>query len=347
VAGEEEDVSLPRWRDPAWRAEVDGWVAEQLSALGMRQTGGAKQDRSYPWSTVIEVPTKDGSVWFKANARGMHQEAALYDVLVRRAPEHVLHPLALDVDRGWLLLPDGGQTLRAVEGARTDLGVWEQLLVEYSHLQRELEPYVDELFAAGLVDATPSALPAMRDALLADERVILLDTDKGLSSAERDELVAYAPTYAAQCRDLAAYGIPVTLQHDDLHDHNVFAPARPGGPLRVFDWGDAVDGQPFGSLLISLKFVSMLANLDPGADELLRLRDAYLEAWTDDYDTNDLVEAATLAVRVDAVSRADCFRRAVLEWDEAGRGYRTMFDEGVPSWLREQRDPTSLDPSRA
>ncbi len=344
MAEDDEDVALPRWRDAAWRAEVDGWVADQLSRTGLRQTGAGKQDRSYPWSTVIEVPTSDGPVWFKANARGMHQEAALYQVLVRHAPEHVLHPLALDSDRGWLLLPDGGQTLRAVEGARTDLAVWERMLVEYAELQRTLEPHVDELFAAGLVDATPAALPAMRDALLADAGLLLLGTDKGLSTAERDDLVAYAPTYAAQCRDLAAYGVPVTLQHDDLHDHNVFAPATPGGALRVFDWGDAVVGQPFGTLLISLRFLATLARLAPGAAELLRLRDAYLEAWTDDFDRADLVDAARLAVRVDAVSRADCFRRAVLEWD---RGYRTLFDEGVPSWLREQRDPTPLDPDPA
>ena len=344
-AGErDDDVALPRWRDPAWRADVDAWMGQQLARLGLRRTGAGTRDRSYPWSTVIEVLTSDGSVWFKANALGMHQEAALYEVLSRRAPEHVLQPLALDVERGWLLLPDGGPTLRASEGARTDLAVWERMLVEYADLQRSMEPHVGELLAAGLVDATPAALPAMRDALLADPRLLLLDTDKGLSSAERDELVAYAPVYAAQCRDLAAFGIPVTLQHDDLHDHNVFAPASPGGSLRVFDWGDAVVGQPFGTLLISLRFVAMLANLDPGADELLRLRDAYLEAWIGDYDRADLVDAARLAVRVDAVARADCFRRAVLEWD---RGYRTIFDEGVPSWLREQRGPTPLDPEPA
>lgn len=334
------DVALPRWRDPAWRAEVDAWVGDQLSRLGVRQVGAGKQDRCYPWSTVIEVPTSDGPVWFKANARGMHQEAALYEVLVRRAPDHVLRPLALDVERGWLLLPDGGPTLRASDGVRADVAAWERLLVEYADLQRAMEPHVDELFGAGLVDATPAALPAMRDALLADPSMLLLDTGKGLTSAERDELVAHAPAYAAQCRDLAAYGIPVTLQHDDLHEHNVFAPAAPVGPLRVFDWGDAVVGQPFGTLLVSLKFVAMLADLAPGAGELLRLRDAYLEAWTGDYDRADLVEAARLALRVDAVSRADCFRRAVLEWD---RGYRTIFDEGVPSWLREQRGSTPLD----
>jgi hypothetical protein len=344
-AGErDDDVALPRWRDPTWLAEVDGWVGEQLSRLGVRQDGAAAPGRAYPWSTVIEVPTSDGPVWFKANARGMHQEAALYEVLVRRAPGHVLRPLAVDAARGWLLLPDGGRTLRDVEGARTDLDAWQRMLVEYADLQRSMEPHVEEMYAAGLVDATPAALPAMRDALLADPSLLLLDTGVGLTSAERDALVAHAPAYAAQCRDLAAYGVPATLQHDDLHDHNVFAPATPGGPLRVFDWGDAVVGQPFGTLLVSLRFVASLLELAPAADELLRLRDAYLEVWTADFDRADLVEAARLAVRVGAVSRADCFRRAVLEWD---RGYRTIFDEGVPSWLREQRGPTPLDPDPA
>ncbi len=340
---EGEDISLPRWRSPAWRAEVDAWVADELSRLGLRQSAAARQDRCSPWSTVIQLPTSAGPVWFKANARGMHHEATLYDVLVRRAPEHVLHPLALDLARGWLLLPDGGPTLRAVEGARTDLAVWEQLLVEYAALQRTLEPHIDELSAAGLTDASPAALPGLRAALLADDRLLLLDTDDGLSSAERDELVAYAPTYAAQCRDLAAFGIPSTLQHDDLHDNNAFAAAETGGGLRVFDWGDAVVGHPFGTLLVSLKVVATLANLDPAAPELLRLRDAYLEPWTDDYDDADLVEAARLAVRLDAVSRADCYRRAVLEWE----GDRPPFAEGVAAWLREQRGPTALDPDRA
>ena len=162
----------------------------------------------------------------------------------------------------------------------------------------------------------------------------------GLRPDELGQLLAYAPEYAELCARLSDLGIASTLQHDDLHDHNVFVPAEPGGPLRVFDWGDAVVGHPFGTLLISLRVVADLAGLAPGAAELLRLRDAYLDAWTGDHSRDDLVEAARLAVRVDGVCRADCYRRATQEWD----GHRPPFGEGVPSWLKEQRGPMPLEP---
>ena len=59
-------------------------------------------------------------------------------------------------------------------------------------------------------------------------------------------------------------------------------PTAPGGPMRVFDWGDAVVGHPFGTLLVTLRVVAHWTGLPNGAPELLRLRDAYLEPWTDD-----------------------------------------------------------------
>ena len=149
--------SLPRWLDLAWRTQVDGWIADRLADAGLRRTDEAEQQRAYPWSTVIRIGTDAGPVWFKANSRGMHHEAALYAVLLRRCPGHVLDPVALDVAQGWLLLPDGGRTLRDVEGARADLAVWERMLVEYAQMQRALEPYVDELLVAGVPAAGPSS----------------------------------------------------------------------------------------------------------------------------------------------------------------------------------------------
>lgn len=115
------DNALPRWLDLGWRDEVDAWVASATRAAGATGTGAGEQTRAMPWSTLIRYPTDAGPLWFKANARGMAHEAGLYAVLVRRCPGHVLEPLALDVQRGWLLLPDGGPTLRDVEGAATDL----------------------------------------------------------------------------------------------------------------------------------------------------------------------------------------------------------------------------------
>jgi hypothetical protein len=292
---------------------------------------------------VWRIPTDHGPVWFKANAAGMAHEAALYAVLVRRAPTHVLPPLALDPSRGWLLLPDGGATLRDVEGSRTDLAAWERMLQEYAEMQRHLEPHVDELLAAGVPDRGPERLAEVRAALLGDPDLLMLGDPHGLTPEQRDELLAHQPAYAAQCAELAAFGVAPSLQHDDLHDHNVFVSPEPGGPLRVFDWGDAVVGHPFGVLLVSLRVVADLVGAANGSPELLRLRDAYLEPWTADRDLADLREAARLAVRVGGVSRADCYRRATLEWP----GHPRPFGDGLPAWLLEQRGPMPLEPEPA
>lgn len=348
AAADDVDVALPRWSDPAFRSAASAWVGDQLDAAAIAATGELTYEHLRPWAAVAWVPTDGGRFWFKANAIGMRHEAALYDVLVRRSPGHVLEPLALDIEGGWLLLPDGGRTVRDVEGARTDLLAWERMLAQHAQMQRSLEPYDAELLAAGLTDARPEVMPSMRDGLLADDELLLLGQPGGLSREQRDELVEHASTYASQCRDLAAFGIAPTLQHDDLHDRNVFAPAQPGGPLRVFDWGDAVFGHPFGTLLVSLRVVAHLSGLAYGSAELLRLRDSYLEPWAGDYDRVDLVEAARLAVRVGGISRADCYRRALIELRESGSELRAsgrrQFADDVPAWLLEQLNPTPLEP---
>jgi phosphotransferase family enzyme len=337
----EVELGIERWREPAWLAEVHDWVAAALDRAGIERTGQSEQPRSYPWSTILTFPTDRGTLWFKANAAGMHHEAALYEVLVRRSPGHVLEPVASDLERGWLLLPDGGSTMRAVEGAATDLSAWERMLVEHADMQRELVPYADEVLAAGVPDARPHRLAAIRDTLLADRAMCRVGAEDGLSEEEYARLRACAPAYAETCAQLAALGVPPSLQHDDLHANNVFVPQDRSAPLRVFDWGDAVVGHPFGVLLVSLRVVANLTKLDHGAPELLRLRDAYLEPWSAEFDRTTLVEAARLASRVGGVTRADCYRRALLEATPAGWA---EFGDGVPSWLSELDQPTPIEP---
>ena len=335
-------ASLPRWLDTAWQAEALGWATAQLLGAGIRPTAAPVQEKARPWSTVFRIPTGAGLFWFKANAVGVGHEAALLAVLARRVPGQVLAPVAVDPTRHWLLMPDGGLTLRDVEGARTDLAAWERMLAEYAVLQRSLEPYVDELLAAGTPDGRPDRLPHTRAALLADRELVLLGRPGGLTDEQHRDLLAAAPAYARTCAELAALGVPSTLQHDDLHDHNVFAAAEPGGPLRVFDWGDSVVGHPFGTLLVSLRVVVVLTGLAAGAPGLLRLRDAYLEPWTDAFDRPTLHEACRLALRVGGVLRADCYRRALLEATPAGRA---EFGDGVAGWLLETQQPSLLEPA--
>jgi hypothetical protein len=93
---------------------------------------------------------------------------------------------------------------------------------------------------------------------------------------------------------------------------------------------------------VTLRVVALRASLAPGAPELLRLRDAYLEPWTAEHDARDLREAARLAVRTGVVSRAACYRRALLEATPAGV---EEFGDGVPGWLQELFEPLPCEPT--
>ncbi|MGH8893432.1 MAG: phosphotransferase [Actinomycetes bacterium] len=335
------DDALPRWRDPQWQRIAMDWTGRGLAELGCDVTGEPEQVKARPWSTVFRVPTTRGPFWFKANARGLAHEAALVEALSRWVPDRVLAPLRVDADQGWLLLPDGGRTLREAQGGTTDLAHWERILVEYAQLQRSVAPFAAEMLALGVPDNRPDALPAVLEDLLTDADALLLDQPSGMTGAQLAEQRAAAPSYARMCAELAAIGIPPSVQHDDLHDANVFVPADESEPYRVFDWGDATVAHPFASLLVSLRVLCDLANLAPGSPPVLHLRDAYLEVWSAEHDIKDLRQACRLAVRVGAVGRAANWRRALLEATPAGRA---QWGDGVPGWLLELNEPTPVEP---
>ncbi|MGZ4613950.1 MAG: aminoglycoside phosphotransferase family protein [Actinomycetes bacterium] len=338
----EADFASHRWRDPAWRGEALAWADAHLAALGRPRTGDVEQVRSYAWSTVLRLATSDGAVWFKANAVGTAHEGPLLAALARWAPGHVLRPLAVDLRRGWLLLPDGGTTLRAAQGGHTDAAHWAEILADHAELQRTVAPHADAMVALGVPDVRPARLPAIRADLLDDTVALRIGRPGGLTPDQRDRLCRDATRYAAVCEELAATGVPASLQHDDLHDNNVFVPGPAGGHYRVFDWGDASVAHPFGLLLVALRVVADRHHLPYGDPQLLRLRDAYLEPWTGDFDRPTLVEAARLASRVGGVSRALCYRSALLEGDTADHDDQ---GDGVPQWLLEVYEPTPLDPA--
>lgn len=129
--------------------------------------------------------------------------------------------------------------------------------------------------------------------------------------------------------------MPATVQHDDLHDGNVFV-ADDG--YRFFDWGDASIAHPFGTLLVTLRSVAYAFELSPGDPALVRLRDTYLEAWTDRYDRATLREAADLAMTVATVSWSLSWRRALATTDPA----RAEYAAAVPGWLAEVFAPNSV-----
>lgn len=125
------------------------------------------------------------------------------------------------------------------------------------------------------------------------------------------------------CQDLEAVGIPETVQHDDLHMHNVYLRAR---RLRVIDWGDSSISHPFASLVVTFRFLQEWNGLPANDAWFDRLRDAYLEPWG-----TDLTSEFDLAFRVGSVAHATAWAR---QRDHLGAEARRAFDVGFATVLR-------------
>jgi hypothetical protein len=218
---------------------------------------------------VLRVPTAEGDLYFKAVSAVHRYEAALTGLLADLQPSRVAEVVAVDAERGWMLMRDGGTRLRELVETRADLHHWERLLPGYAQLQIEMTPKVKCLIDLGVPDERLTVLPD-------HFRELLATRPKGLTADEHQRLIGAAPGFDDMCRELAAHGIPATIQHDDLHDGQVFVGE---GGYRVFDWGDSCVSHPFHSLTVILRMIAWQRDLKPGGRELQRIRDAYLEPF--------------------------------------------------------------------
>jgi Ser/Thr protein kinase RdoA (MazF antagonist) len=117
-------------------------------------------------------------------------------------------------------------------------------------------------------------------------------------------LLPVVETWAAELVDS---GVALAIQHDDLHGGNVLV--GPAGD-RIFDWGDASVAHPFGTMTTTMNSIEHVTGLDQHGPEMRRLRDAYLEAWSDVAPLSALVAAEERARLLGAVSRAASWERA-------------------------------------
>jgi hypothetical protein len=316
------------WTDRGWLERAHAWIRDQLGRLSRDLTGPIEQPHVRPWSTVLRAPTERGDVWFKANMPALAHEAAVLQVLARRRPDLLPTLLAADPVRGWMLQVDGGRRLREVLDERPDLARWEEVLPLYAQLQIDTALDLKDLLAAGTPDRRLAILPVLYAALLDDEEALRPDLPEALTEDEVRRLRQLTPHVEAMCDNLAAYGLPETIQHDDFHDGQVFV--REGGYL-FFDWGDACVAHPFFTLSVTLRVLAHKLGLEIGAPELDRFRDAYLEPWMAYRPRAELVAAFPTAYRLGGVCRA-------LTWNLVVGHLPPPFDEEyadvVPDRLR-------------
>ena len=280
---------MSRWTDPEWLASAHAWIERSLDDVGLERTGEIEQPHVRIWSTVMRVPTPEGSVWFKANMEELQQEAAIADLVSRRRPDVVLPPLAIDRATGWMLLPDAGETLRTVIERERSLDRWIDVLGRYAELQIEMMDSHDALLAAGAPDMKLERLRAGFDRLLVD----IDDLDSRLADS--------GPTIDELAERLAGFGIPDTVQHDDLHDAQVFVK---DGTNLVMDWGDSCVSHPFFTLSVTLEgVISWGLDDEEDSEDIGPYRDAYLAPFRARFPGN-LDEAVDVALRLGWVCRA-------------------------------------------
>ena len=243
-----------------------------------------------PWSTVLRVPLRQGSAWFKACSRVQAFEPTLTARLCARWPDRVPDVIGYDADRAWLLLADAGAPLRETGNPPE---AWLAALPGYAELQRGEAVHAEEHLAAGV--------PDMRLALLPARYQDLVDHDLPLDGREIQTLRDFAHRFADLCAELDARGLPASVQHDDLHSANLYVE---GDRLRVLDWGDASISHPFMSLVVTFRFLEETNGLAPTDPWVSRLRDAYLEPWG-----SGLTETFGQAIRVGMVAHAIAWQR--------------------------------------
>jgi hypothetical protein len=320
-AGPDYGTGTEVWSSTAWREVAVTWLDERLVVAGMERTGEVEQPHLRPWASVLKAPTTRGPVWLKAAGSGTVFEVGLYELLQRVAPDRVLTPIATDVGRGWILLPDGGPSL----GDRlpnVDFGkAMLRVLPQYGQLQRDLAPHVESLLTLGVTDMRAEIMPSRFDeALETVSAYVERRGDEGERTTYR-RVGSLRETFASWCDRLAALPASPSLDHNDLHPWNILITGADGTDgARFYDWGDSVVAHPFASMLLPLGFVQHRLGVGLYDLNFLRIRDAYLDVFGDLAPHAELVEALELACHVGKAARALTWARAVraLGDDEGG-----------------------------
>jgi Phosphotransferase enzyme family len=289
------------------RAAAENWIRAHVEPVGTIETAHER-----PWATVLRVPLADGVAWFKACAPVQAFEPRLSRELFARWPDRVAEVLGQDEGRAWLLLADAGTPVGAFGNPPE---AWLTVLPLYAELQRGEAERANDHLAHGVPDLRVETLPARFEELL--QLALPLDRD------EIEGLKRFAPRFAELCVELAAGGVPKTIQHDDLHMANLYAA---GDRLRVLDWGDSSISHPYASLVVTFRFLEQTNKLPPVDPWFARLRDAYLEPWG-----SGLADVFPLAIRVGAFAHTFAWAR---QRDHLPKEALPDFDRGFSNVLR-------------
>jgi hypothetical protein len=218
------------WYRSGWAAAASGWIADQLAAHGMA-AATITQQRSWGRSAIWRASGPAGQFYFKAVPAMFAHEPAL----TANVPGLFAPALAVDEDRGWLLMPSAGtEQLSSI----VDIDSWIAAIKRYAVIQRTLAPHARRLLALGLPDQRVPVLQAHLDDLLSASSL----RESGLNQAEIDDLSAHTSMLATLLAELAALPIPATIEHGDFWPGQIIIDS---GAATIIDWSDSSLAHPF------------------------------------------------------------------------------------------------------
>jgi hypothetical protein len=331
------DDHLNAHDEQVWIEQAHDWIRAVLEEQGLHVAGRIVRPRLLPWSTVLEVPTNDGTVYFKSSHRLFSYEPALTQALYEWRPDCMVKVLAVNLEKHWMLMADEGAMLRSLIKSAEDLKYWHRLLPLFAEVQIELSGRQQELLRLGVFDRRLNLLPAKFEGLINDRDMLHLDEQDGLTWEEYLRLQDLIPYFKEMCDKLASYTIPDTLHHEDFHDGNVFITP---GRYAFSDWGESSLSHPFFSLVVNLRSTADRLSLpeevtespERFTPEISLLRDTYLEPWGKFAPLQTLREIFSLAWRAGMINRALTWYKLMLNSDEPAR---QKYGHAVSAWLRE------------
>ena len=319
------------WQDSDWRKQATEWIQTETERQDIQVTGEIEQPHMYAWSTVLHIPTDQGKLFFKATAHETIYEVALTQFLARLYPDCMPEFVAVDTGRGWMLMRDGGEPLRASIRPTKNIAPWKRVIARYAEVQIGLADHVTELLSLRLPDHRLSMLPAFFSELLADEESLMIDQEKGLTSSEWQEVKDRISRFGQICEELAAYGIPESLNHGDFHDGNVLVKE---GRITFFDWGDASVTHPFTSLRTFFVSIELALDLEDYSltPEMAELLDLYFAPFQKFASKEELLRAYQVSKPVASIVKALAWHQGITRMEGSLRAEYAWI---VPELMRE------------